>query len=60
MIDIEDFLGWLNVHKLAVNVRFDEHGRQQDLGYIKACEVIEAELRSKIQESKEDGVKNNR
>lgn len=58
MINIEEFLCWLKVHKLGINLRYDELGRPDDLGYIKACEVIEAELKLKIQESKEDGIGN--
>lgn len=55
MINIEDFMSWLNVHKLGINLRYDEHQREQDLGYIKACEVIEAELKRCIEESKHNG-----
>jgi len=53
MIDIEDFLQWLTLHKSAANFRYDEHGREQDLGYIHACEVIEAELRYKVEEGED-------
>jgi len=60
MIDIEDFMSWLKVHKLGINLRYDEHGREHDLGYIKACEVIEAELKRFIEESNENGLKINR
>ena len=56
MVDIEDFIRWLQVHKLGINLRYDDSGREHDLGYIKACEVIEAELKRKIEERKEDGV----
>lgn len=49
MVDIQDFMNWLNVHKLGIHLRYDEHGRDQDLGYITACEVIEAELKRLIE-----------
>lgn len=53
MIDIEDFMQWLKVHKAGINLRYDEHGREHDLGYIQACEVIEAELRAKLLEDED-------
>ena len=56
MINIEDFMQWLSVHKAGINLRYDEHGREQDLGYIQACEVIEAELKSKMEEARDDGI----
>lgn len=54
MVDLLDFMSWLNVHKQGVNLRYDELAREQDLGYIKACEVIELELKRKIEEE-DDG-----
>lgn len=53
-MDIENFMQWLKTHKLGINMRYDTMGWEHDLGYIKACEVIEAELKRQIQESKED------
>ncbi len=56
MADMEEFMRWLNVHKLGVHLRYDEHGREQDLGYIRACEVIEAEIKRLIEENNIDGI----
>ena len=55
MIDIEDFMRWLEIHKLGINLRYDLKGSEHDLGYITACEVIQAQLKLKIQESNDGG-----
>lgn len=57
MVDLTDFLQWLRTHKEGINFLYDEHKREQDLGYLRACTVIEAELIDKIQESKVDEFK---
>ena len=49
----DDFFGWLRVHVSEKRMRYEAMAWEIDLGYIKACEVLEAELRSKIQEYKD-------
>ena len=56
MIDIEDFMMWLIVHKAGMNLRYDELKREHDLGYIKDCEVIEVEIKKLIEEEKLHGI----
>jgi hypothetical protein len=49
----DDFFSWLNVHAIGFKMRYDAMGWDVDWGYIKACEVIEAELRRKLEEYKD-------
>lgn len=54
MSDIfEDFFSWLTVHRLGREHLFHQMREKYDWGYIKACEVIEAELRRLIEEHKD-------
>lgn len=49
----DEFFGWLKVHRLGREHLFSQMREKYDWGYIKACEVIEAELRRKLQEHKD-------
>ncbi len=49
----DDFFSWLKVHKAGREHLFNQMREKYDWGYIKACEVIETELRSKLQEYKD-------
>lgn len=49
----DEFLSWLSVHKAAREHVFRDMREKYDWGYIKACEVIEYELRRRIQEHKD-------
>lgn len=51
---LEEFFSWLTVHRLGREHLFHQMREKYDWGYIKACEVIEAELRRLIEEH-EDG-----
>lgn len=52
---IDDFLSWLSVHSSGYRMRYDAMGWEIDYGYIKACDVIAAELKRLIEEHK-DGI----
>jgi hypothetical protein len=49
----EDFFGWLKVHRAGREHLFHQMREKYDWGYIKACEVIEAELKRLIEEHKD-------
>lgn len=49
----DDFFGWLKIHKAARELLFHGMREKYDWGYIKACEVIESELRRKLEEHKD-------
>ena len=46
----DDFFGWLKVHKAGREHLFNQMREKYDWGYIKACEVIETELKRLIAE----------
>jgi hypothetical protein len=48
-----DFFGWLKVHKAGREFLFNKNRERYDWGYIKACEVIESELKRLIEEHKD-------
>lgn len=50
----EEFFSWLKVHKAGREHLFHQMREKYDWGYIKACEVIEAELKRLIEEHKDD------
>jgi hypothetical protein len=50
----EDFFGWLRVHSAGYRMRYDAMGWEIDYGYIKACDVIGAELKRLIEEHMDD------
>ncbi len=50
----DEFFSWLKVHRLGREHLFNQMRETYDRGYIKACEVIEAELRRLIEEHKDD------
>lgn len=55
MTDIfTEFFSWLKVHKAGREHLFHQMREKYDWGYIKACEVIEAELKRLIEEHKDD------
>lgn len=55
MTDIfNEFFSWLKVHRLGREHLFNQMREKYDWGYIKACEVIEAELKRLIEEHKDD------
>ena len=47
---LDEFSMWLKIHKAS---RFHELHDKYDSGYIKACEVIEAELKRKLEEHRD-------
>lgn len=49
----DEFFAWLDVHSRGIKMRIDAMDWEIDRGYVKACEVIEAELRRKLQEHKD-------
>ena len=49
-----DFLSWLNVHRAGRELLFNQMREKYDWGYIKACEVIEAEFKRIIEEHKDE------
>jgi hypothetical protein len=49
----DDFFAWLKVHTSGIKMRIDAMDWEIDRGYVKACEVIEAELRRKLEEHKD-------
>lgn len=51
---IEEFLSWLRVHKAGRVYLFEKMPERYDWGYIKACEVIEAELKRLVEEHRDD------
>lgn len=50
----QELLSWLKVHRLGREYLFNQMREKYDSGYIKACTVIEAELRRIIEEHKDD------
>ncbi len=50
----DEFFSWLKVHRLGREHLFHQMREKYDWGYIKACEVIEAELRRLIEEHTDD------
>ena len=50
----EEFLSWLKVHRAAREHLFHEFREKYDWGYIKACQVIESEIKRLIQEHQDD------
>lgn len=50
----DDFFSWLSIHRTAREHLFHQMREKYDWGYITACKVIEAELRRKLQEHKDD------
>lgn len=50
----DEFFSWLRVHKAGRVHLFNQMREKYDWGYIKACEVIEAELKRLIEEHKDD------
>jgi len=50
----DEFFSWLKVHRAGREHLFNQMREKYDWGYIKACEVIEAELKRLIQEHKDD------
>lgn len=50
---LDDFFDWLKVHTSGYKMRYEAMSWEIDWGYIKACEVIEAELKRKIEEYKD-------
>ncbi len=48
-----ELLKWLKVHVIDFKMRIDAMDWDIDRGYVKACEVIEQELRRLIQEHKD-------
>lgn len=55
MTDIfTEFFSWLKVHSMGFRMRHDAMGWEIDYGYIKACDVIGAELKRLIEEHKDD------
>jgi len=50
----DEFFSWLKVHSSGFKMRIDAMDWEIDRGYVKACEVIEAELKRLIQEHKDD------
>jgi hypothetical protein len=51
----DELLSWLRVHVSGYKMRLDAMWSGHDQGYIKACEVISAELRRLIEEHKDGG-----
>lgn len=49
----DDFFAWLKVHRAGREHLFHQMREKYDWGYIKACEVIEAELRRQLEEHKD-------
>jgi hypothetical protein len=49
----DDFLSWLRVHSAGFRMRYEAMGWDVDLGYIKACDTIKAELERLIEEHKD-------
>ena len=49
-----EFFSWLKVHSMGYRIRYDTMGWEIDYGYIKACDVIKAELGRLIEEHKDD------
>ena len=50
----DEFFSWLKVHRAGRERLFNQMREKYDWGYIKACEVIEAELKRLIEEHKDD------
>ena len=50
---LDEFFSWLKVHRARREHLFNQMREKYDWGYIKACEVIEAELRRLIEEHKD-------
>jgi hypothetical protein len=51
---LDEFFSWLRVHSSGYRMRHDAMGWEIDYGYIKACDVIKAELERLIEEHKDD------
>ncbi len=49
----KDFFSWLTVHRTAREHLFHQMREKYDWGYIKACSVIETELKRLIEEHKD-------
>lgn len=49
-----EFFSWLKVHSLAYRMRYEAMSWEFDYGYIKACDVIKAELERLMEEHKDD------
>lgn len=49
-----EFFSWLKVHSIGYRMRYDAMSREFDYGYIKACDVIKAELERLMEEHKDD------
>ena len=49
----EEFLDWLKVHVLGIKMRYEAMAWDIDHGYLKACKVLETELRRLIEEHKD-------
>lgn len=50
---LDEFFSWLKVHSMGYRMRYDAMGWEIDYGYIKACDVIAAELHRLIEEHKD-------
>lgn len=50
---LEEFFGWLKVHRTGREHLFHQMREEYDWGYIKACDVIKAELERLIEEHKD-------
>jgi hypothetical protein len=48
-----EFFSWLKVHSMGYQMRYDAMGWELDYGYIKACDVIKAELERLLEEHKD-------
>lgn len=46
----EEFFSWLKAHSMEFRMRYDAMGWEIDYGYIKACDVVKAELEGLIEE----------
>jgi len=46
----EELLKWLKVHMIGFKMRIDAMDWEYDRGYVKACEVIQAEMKRLIEE----------
>ncbi len=49
----QEFFSWLKVHRAGREHLFSQMREKYDWGYIKACDVIEAELKRLIEEHKD-------
>lgn len=50
---LDEFFSWLRVHSSGYRMRHDAMGWEIDYGYIKACDVVKAELERLIEERKD-------